>query len=100
MFRLFRELGVEDKVLVRSPKTVMYHDGNFYPFDSFPIAILYPCFGYGINKIRFGLVGLYLKLTTNWQPMEKTTVAAWMRKYAGEKVYREMWEPLVVGKFS
>jgi protoporphyrinogen oxidase len=100
MFRLFRDLGVEDKVLVRSPKTVMYHDGNFYPFDSIPSAILYPGLGYGINKIRFGLVGLYLKLTTNWQPMEKTTVAAWMRKYAGEKVYREMWEPLVVGKFS
>jgi len=100
MFRLFRELGVEDKVLVLSPKTVMYHKGKFYPFDSIPSAILYPGLGYGINKLRFGLVGLYLKLTTNWQPMEKTTVAEWMRKYAGEKVYREMWEPMVVGKFS
>ena len=23
-----------------------------------------------------------------------------MRKWAGEKVYREMWEPLVIGKFG
>lgn len=32
--------------------------------------------------------------------MEKTTVYAWMCKWAGEKVYREMWEPMVIGKFS
>ena len=100
MFRLFRELGVEDKVLVLSPKTVMYYKEKFYPFDSIPSAILYPGLGYGINKARFGLVGLYLRMTKNWQPMEKTTVAEWMSKYAGEKVYREMWEPMVIGKFS
>lgn len=100
MFRLFRELGVEDKVLILSPKTVMYHKEKFYPFDSIPSAILYPGLGYGINKVRFGLVGLYLRMTKNWQPMEKTTVAEWMSKYAGEKVYREMWEPMVIGKFS
>jgi len=78
----------------------MYHKEKFYPFDSIPSAILYPGLGYGINKIRFGLVGLYLRMTKNWQPMEKTTVGEWMRKYAGEKVYREMWEPMVIGKFS
>lgn len=100
MFRLFRELGVEDKVLVLSPKTVMYHNGRFYPFDSIASALLYPGLGYGLNKIRFGLVGLYLRLTTNWQPMEKETVSAWMRKWAGDKVYTQMWEPLVIGKFS
>jgi protoporphyrinogen oxidase len=100
MFSLFRELGVEDKVLVLSPKTVMHYKEKFYPFDSILSALLYPGLGYGINKIRFGLVGLYLKLTNNWKPMEKTTVAKWMRKYAGEKVYREMWEPMVIGKFS
>lgn len=100
MFRLFRELGVEDKVLILSPKTVMYHKNKFYPFDSIASALLYPGLGYGINKVRFGLVGMYLRLTKKWQPMEKTTVAEWMRKYAGEKVYREMWEPMVIGKFS
>lgn len=100
MFRLFTELGVEDKVLVLNPKTVMYHQGKFHPFDSIISALLYPGLGYGLNKIRFGLVGLYLRFTNNWQPMEKTTVAQWMKKWAGEKVYTQMWEPLVIGKFS
>ncbi len=100
MFRLFKELGVEGKVMILSPKTVMYHQGKFHPFDSIISALLYPGLGYGFNKIRFGLVGLYLRLTKNWQPMETTTVAQWMRKWAGDKVYTQMWEPLVVGKFS
>jgi protoporphyrinogen oxidase len=100
MFRLFKELGVEKKVLVRHPTTVVYYKGKFYPFDSILAALLYPGLGFGIDKIRFGLVGLYLRLTNNWKPMEKTTVDAWMRKWAGEKVYRNMWEPMIVGKFS
>jgi len=100
MFRLFKELGVEKKVLVRLPTTVMYYKGKFYPFDSIVSALLYPGLGFGLNKIRFGLVGVYLRLTKRWQPMEQTTVDEWMRKWAGEKVYREMWEPMVIGKFT
>ena len=100
MFNLIRELGLSHKVMVRTPKTVMYFKEKFYPFDSVLSALLYPGLGYGINKIRFGLVGLYLRITKNWRPMERTTVAQWMRKWAGTKVYSEMWEPMVVGKFG
>ncbi len=100
MFRLFKELGVEKKVLVRTPTTVVYYKEKFYPFDSILSALLYPGLGWGVNKIRFGLVGLFLRITKNWKPLERTTVDAWMKKWAGEKVYREMWEPMVVGKFS
>jgi protoporphyrinogen oxidase len=32
--------------------------------------------------------------------MEKTTVDAWMRKWAGNKVYETMWEPMMKGKFG
>lgn len=100
MKRLFRELGVTEKVMPLRPYTVMLHKERFYPFDSVLAALLYPGLGYGINKIRFGLVGLYLRLTKNWKPMEKTTVEAWMRKHAGNRVYEEMWEPMVIGKFG
>jgi protoporphyrinogen oxidase len=78
----------------------MYHEGEFYPFDSIMAALLFPGLGWGINKVRFGLVGLYLRLTNNWQALEKTTVDNWMRKWAGDKVYEMMWEPLMVGKFG
>ena len=100
MLGLIKELGWEDKVVFPRPLTVMYHKGQFYPFDSIGKALLFPGLGFGLNKIRFGLVGLYLRLTNNWKPFEKTTVDAWMRKWAGNKVYETMWEPLVVGKFG
>jgi len=100
MLGLIDELGWRDKVLFPRPYTVMYHKGKFYPFDSIPTAILFPGLGWGINKIRFGLVGLYLRLTNNWHALEKVTVDAWMRKWAGDQVYELMWKPLVVGKFG
>lgn len=100
MLGLIKELGWEDKVLFPRPFTVMYHEGKFYPFDSILKAILFPGLGWGVNKIRFGLVGLYLRLTNNWRALEKVSVDEWMRKWAGNKVYELMWKPLVIGKFG
>ena len=97
---LIDELGWRDRVLFPRPYTVMYHQGKFYPFDSIVNAIKFPGLGWGVNKARFGLVGLYLRLTNNWRSLEKTTVDRWMRKWAGDRVYKMMWEPLMVGKFG
>jgi protoporphyrinogen oxidase len=100
MLGLIDELGWSDQVVFPRPYTVMYHHGKFYPFDSILAALLFPGLGWGINKVRFGLVGLYLRLTNNWKPLEMVTVEAWLRKYAGDKVYELMWEPLIIGKFG
>lgn len=100
MLGLIDELGWSDQVLFPRPYTVMYHDGRFYPFDSIPAAIKFPGLGWGLDKIRFGLVGLYLRISNNWRPLEKTTVDAWMRKWAGDRVYERMWLPLIEGKFG
>lgn len=97
---LIKELGLSDKVIFPRPYTVVYHNGRFYPFDSILAALLYPGLGWGVDKIRFGLVGLYLRLTNDWRALEKTTVDAWMRKWAGSRVYEQMWEPMLVGKFG
>jgi len=97
---LIDELGWRERVLFPRPYTVMYHEGRFYPFDSIWEAIKFPGLGWGINKARFGLVGLYLRLTNNWQELEKYTVDEWLRKWAGDKVYELMWEPLMIGKFG
>jgi protoporphyrinogen oxidase len=100
MLGLIEELGLNHKVIFPRPYTVLLHEGKWYPFDSIPQAILFPGLGWGLNKARFGLVGLYLRLTNNWQALEKTTVDAWMRKWAGDKVYELMWEPMLIGKFG
>jgi protoporphyrinogen oxidase len=100
MLGLIEELGLSDRVIFPRPVTVMYHKGKFYPFDSIPAALRYPGLGWGINKVRFGLVGLFLRMTSNWRALEGSTVDDWMRKWAGEKVYTQMWEPMLIGKFG
>jgi protoporphyrinogen oxidase len=100
MLRLIEELGLSDQVVFPRPYTVLLYKSKWYPFDSILKALLFPGLGFGLNKIRFGLVGLYLRLTNNWKPLEKYTVEEWMRKWAGEEVYEKMWQPLVIGKFG
>ncbi|MDX9849873.1 MAG: NAD(P)/FAD-dependent oxidoreductase [Anaerolineaceae bacterium] len=100
MLGLIDELGWSDQLVFPRPVTVMYHQGKFYPFDSIPSALLYPGLGWGINKVRFGLVNLAIRFTNNWRSLEKFTVDQWMRKYAGDKAYEAVWEPMVIGKFG
>lgn len=100
MLGLIRELGWDHRVIFKRPFTVMNHQGNWYPFDSILQALLYPGLGWGINKFRFGLVGLFLRWTNNWKVLEKITAVAWIRKWAGDAVYEKMWEPLLIGKFG
>lgn len=100
MLGLIRELGWEQDVIFKRPLTVMYDRGRFYPFDSILKMALFPGLGWGLDKVRFGLVGLYLRLTNNWRALERVTADQWMLKWAGRNVYEKMWKPLLVGKFG
>ncbi len=100
MLGLIHELGWDNKVIFPRPLTVMYDKGKFYPFDSILKALLFPGLGFGLDKIRFGFVGLFLRLTNNWQALEKVTADSWMLKWAGKNVYEKMWKPLLIGKFG
>lgn len=100
MLDLIRELGWEQQVHFPRPFTVMYYKGRFQPFDSILKMALFPGLGWGLDKIRFGFVGLFLRLTNNWRALEQTTADAWMMKWAGRNVYEKMWKPLLIGKFG
>ncbi|GAB4581946.1 MAG: NAD(P)/FAD-dependent oxidoreductase [Anaerolineales bacterium] len=100
MLGLLKELQLDSKVLFPRPYTVLFHNNKWYPFDSILNALLFPGLGWGINKVRFGLVGLYLRTTNNWRALEQHTVETWMRKWAGDRVYEQMWQPLLIGKFG
>ena len=53
-----------------------------------------------IDRVRLGLVTLYLKRYKDWRKLEKYTAAEWIRKYAGKGVYDVVWGPLLRGKFG
>jgi len=99
MFRLQRELGLYDKVRIYQPKTVAYFDGKFYPLDSPLAALKFPGFSF-FDMLRFGLVTAYLRYIAAWEPLEKVTADAWIRKYYGTSLYKTMFEALLQGKFG
>jgi protoporphyrinogen oxidase len=101
MLGFIEELGWSRDVLFPRPYTVVYYEGKFQPLDSISEAAKFTLRNFSlIDFVRFGMVGVFLKLTPKWQPLEKVTADAWMRKWAGPRIYNALWRPLLVGKFG
>ncbi len=99
VYNLLDELGLRDRVVVRRPKTVAFHNGAFYPLDSPLAALTFP--GYNlVGMARFGLVTAYLRYLAGWESLEKEPADAWMRRWYGSQVYTALLEPLMAGKFG
>ena len=96
---LIRELGVADRLLFPRPTTSIYYRGRIYPFDS-PLRVLrftplpFP------DRLRVGLVTLYLRLLRRWEPLEAVTAEEWTRRAVGPRAYEILWKPLLISKFG
>lgn len=96
---LIKELGLGDKLLFPRPVTSNWHEGRIYQHDSIPSALKLPIISWPA-KTRYGLTGLYLKLTRNWRPLERYTAHEWLLRYMGREAYETLWQPLFIGKFG
>ena len=92
ILNLINEIGESDQVFFPRPITSIYAEGKVYPFDSPVRMLLFPKLPL-IPKLRFGLVGLYLRLTKNWQALEKETAHNWLIRTMGETAYKILWQP-------
>lgn len=96
---LIEELGWSDQVLFPRPVTALYHDGKFHPFDSPASVLRFPGVPV-VDRIRFGLVALYLRLNPYWRSFDQVTADAWLRKWLGSRAYNALWRPMLVSKFG
>jgi protoporphyrinogen oxidase len=96
---LIEELGYGDQVLFPRPKTSMWSNGKAHLFDNPVSMLMFPNMAW-IPKIRFGVVGLYLRLSKNWQWMERFTAQEWLIRYMGQRAYEDLWRPMLIGKFG
>jgi protoporphyrinogen oxidase len=99
MLGLIDELGWRDKVLFPRPVTAVYHEDKFYALDSALAVLRFPGLTF-FERVRFGAVVAYLKYLARWQPLESVTASSWLARWIGERAYRILWEPLLVGKFG
>ena len=98
ILRLAEEMGVRDKIVFPRPKTSYWLDGKPLRSEISPSAIFLPVSL--MSTARMGLAGLAIKFAPRWQPFERVTADAWMRRWMGEEAYEKFFKPLLIGKFA
>lgn len=93
------ELGIRDQITFYPSSIRYFHEGTDYPFMT-PLDLLRFTPLSFVDRIRLGVFTLYLKHVKNWRPLSKVTAYAWLNKWMGKNVTREIWEPLLRGKFA
>ncbi len=95
---LAAEMGVRDRIIFPRPKTSFWLDGQLVRSEISPSALFLPL---SLSAtMRMGLAGMFVKLTPRWQPFERVTADAWMRRWMGREAYEKFFRPLLIGKFA
>jgi len=96
---LAEELGIKNKLFFLRPKTSVFKNNQIFQFDSAFSLLKFPLLSWK-EKFRVATTTAFLKLTNNWQNLEKIPAAIWLERYYGKKPYQLLWEPLLKSKFG
>ena len=99
LIELLKEFNLESNIIWKNSSTSYFHKGKIYPFTT-PLDLLKFSPVNIFNRIRMGLLALYLQRVKKWQKFETITAVSYMKKYAGMQNYNVIWKPLLKGKFS
>ena len=99
IIELVQEIGLGDRIRWIESKVGTLYDGKIYNFVT-PLDLLrFTPLGI-LDRLRLGLVTLYLQRKKDWRAYEDVTAADWLRRRAGTRVYQVFWGPLLRGKFG
>ena len=99
IIQLIDELGLSEQLLWLDSKVGFFHGGRIYDFVT-PMELLkFSPVGL-VDRVRLGLVSLYLRRYKNWSSMEGMTAREWLTKYGGRRNYEVVWGPLLRNKFG
>ena len=96
---IIRELDLETKLAWIPSKVGLFHKGRVWEFST-PKALLKFNAISLTDRLRLGLVTLYLRHRRNWRSLENVTAAKWLSRWVGKRAYEAIWEPLLRGKFG
>ncbi|HXG41420.1 MAG TPA: NAD(P)/FAD-dependent oxidoreductase [Dehalococcoidia bacterium] len=96
---LLGELGLSPRLVWRDSKVGIYYQGRLYPFVT-PIDLLrFTPVGL-TDRIRLGLMGLYLRRQRDGDRFMRVTAREWVSRFAGRRNWDVVWGPLFRGKFG
>ena len=96
---LLEELGLADRLIWKDSTVGFYYKGRIYPFSTPMDLLRFSPVGL-VDRVRMGLVSLYLQRVKRWQKFEGRTASAYIRKWMGKRNYEVVWGPLLHGKFT
>ena len=96
---LIKEVGLGGRLVFKKPQTAIFYQGQIYPFTSALDLLRFTPLGL-IDRLRFGVVGLYLKAIPDGKKYSTVAAQDWLRRFYGRKAYEVVWEPLLRSKFG
>ena len=99
MVDLIHELGLGHKLAWIESKVGLFHGGRIWKFSTPKDLLTFSPLSIQ-DRIRLGMVTLYLQKTRRGLKFEGETAAEWLRKRVGQKAYEVVWQPLLRGKFG
>lgn len=97
--RLIEELGLGDRMTWRPSSVGIFYNGRIYPFVTPMDLLRFKPVGL-IDRVRLGLMGLYLRRQKDGARYENITAKEWVRRFAGQRNLDVVWGPLLRGKFG
>lgn len=96
---LIEELGLGHRLQWLHSKVGFFYNGNIYDFVTPGDLLRFKPLSLA-DRLRTGLISLYLQRQADGLKYEQVTAAQWLRRYAGPEIYRVIWQPLLRGKFG
>jgi protoporphyrinogen oxidase len=94
---LYDELGLE--IEWRPSSVAMFAHGRQWPFTTPGDLLRFRPLG-PVDRVRMGLAVLALQRRADRAPFEQVSARAWIEKWMGRGAWREVWGPMLRGKFG
>ncbi|MEM5793454.1 MAG: NAD(P)/FAD-dependent oxidoreductase [Candidatus Aenigmatarchaeota archaeon] len=96
---LIKELGIDERFHWTQSTLGFYSKGKIYDLSiPFKIISFKPLNFF--EKIRFGMIGLKIKLTKNHKELEKIPAKEWIIENGGLSIYHKLFYPLLKSKYG
>ena len=111
--KFYHHIFATDKAILNLAKTISAEDLVFFNKQttaflcpehgphpvSIPGILTFPHLPL-IDRLRYGVTLAQFKVRSDWRRLEQTTAERHLRRWSGDRAYKQYWEPLLIGKFG
>ncbi len=95
---LIKDLKLDDKLIWKDNSIGLWWKKVMYPFNGSIDLLRFSPLSLK-DKIRSGIVALWLMMDKKYEKYEKIKAIEWLEKWNGKKATEVIWKPLLQGKF-